>query len=203
MLFTSKTNQNIQEPWKLHLSHPDIISFITDQVKYFIQFGFHPQNDNIVFCPVALSGIVKYLFELGSQIPDNHLIHTISANCKSYRNETRSKHTHYQIQTCDLEQIANRHVFIIEFIVDSGQTVIDLINFDTIGLKHYHPSSINLFTLFSKLTEKQIRALVKKKCQYDINFISPFRYVESNIFLGGFGADPFRYYDDVWQKTKI
>jgi hypoxanthine phosphoribosyltransferase len=127
-----------------------------------------------------LRGGVMFLTDLIRQIEPPVAIDFMGVS--SYGVGSRSSDGHVRI-TLDLTtSIADRHVLIVEDIVDSGNTLSSVIEM----LRTRHPASLEVCTLLNKVTRREVDVPIKY-CGFEI----------PNKFVFGYGLDMDEYYRNL------
>lgn len=147
------------------------IDIIVKQISDIINIDYY--NKNPIFI-IVLKGSLFFASDLLRYINFNCEIDTISA--KSYGNQMVSSGT-TEISNANIN-IAGRHILIIEDIVETGNTLVTLLQY----LNSFKPLSVEIVTLLSKPSCRKV----------DINV----KYIGLSIpadFVVGYGMDYAEY----------
>jgi len=143
-----------------------------------ISKDYHDIDDLLLIC--ILKGGVMFLTDLSRQIAVPHAIDFMAAS--SYGVGARASTGTVRIEMDVTTKIADRHVLIVEDIIDSGHTL----RFVLDTLEARKPASLKLCTLLNKTSRREV----------DI----PLDYVGFNIenkFVFGYGLDLDEKYRNV------
>ena len=136
------------------------------------------QNENLHLICILRGGII-FLSDLMRQIT---VPNTVDFMAVSSYGVTRQSTGQVRI-TLDLkEDIQDRHVLLVEDIVDSGYTIASVLEF----LKTRHPKSLRVCTLLNKPERREVEVPI-----HYCGFVIP------NKFVFGYGLDMDEYYRNL------
>ena len=108
-------------------------------------------SEQLLFLPILKGGV--YLESVIKKFSRLHFIETEFVGVKSYNDKIKTKENIYL--NCTKEQIANKHLILIDEIVDSGKTLQTLIQL----FLEKKPASINIFIAINKLSKEKYQEL--------------------------------------------
>ena len=121
-------------------------------------------NSPVVFVCV-LKGAFRLFSDLVREIKSDHLITVDFIRISSYDHDVQSEIR--LITKPSLESISNKHVFLIDDIIDSGKTSEYLIHLFT---NEYNAKTVEMVSLFSRNKKRELSAFVLEGSQFIVGY---------------------------------